>query len=76
MSPPIPSKLSDILNWAKRYRLTEKDMEVVRYMEESYDKKLYEFLNNNNITILCFVIKDFYSNNLSGYLFKPYHNQN
>jgi hypothetical protein len=44
-------KLSDILNGAKRYRLTEKGIEAIRHMEESYDKSLYDFLNNNNITI-------------------------
>jgi predicted transcriptional regulator len=43
--------LSDILNGAKRYRLTEKGIEAVNHMENSYDKALYEFLNNNNITI-------------------------
>jgi hypothetical protein len=44
-------RLSDILNGAKRYRLTEKGVEAISYMEESYDKSLYEFLNDNNITI-------------------------
>jgi len=43
--------LSDILNGAKRYRLTEKGIEALSHMEESYDKTLYEFLNNNNISL-------------------------
>jgi hypothetical protein len=43
--------LSDILNGAKRYRLTEKGVEVLSHMEESYDKALYVFLNENNISI-------------------------
>ena len=43
--------LSDILNGAKRYRLTEKGIEAVNQMKESYDVALYEFLNENNITI-------------------------
>jgi hypothetical protein len=44
-------RLSDILNGAKRYRLTEKGVEALSHMEESYDRALYEFLNNNNISI-------------------------
>jgi hypothetical protein len=43
--------LYDILNGAKRYRLTEKGIEAINHMEESYDKCLYEFLNNNNICL-------------------------
>jgi predicted transcriptional regulator len=43
--------LSDILNGAKRYRLTEKGIEAVRNMEESYDKSLYEFLNSYSISL-------------------------
>jgi hypothetical protein len=43
--------LSDLLNGAKRYRLTEKGIEAIRHMEESYDKSLYQFLNNYNISI-------------------------
>ena len=43
--------LSDILNGAKRYRLTEKGIEAIRHMEESYDKSLYEFLNNYGISL-------------------------
>jgi len=42
--------LSDILNGAKRYRLTEKSIEALSHMEESYDKSLYVFLNSYNIT--------------------------
>jgi hypothetical protein len=33
--------LSDVLNEAKRYRLTEKGIEAIGHMEESYDKALY-----------------------------------
>ncbi len=44
-------RLSDILNGAKRYRLTEKGIEAIYHMEESYDKSLYVFLNNYNISI-------------------------
>ena len=44
-------RLSDILNGAKRYRLTEKGIEAVRNMQESYDLELYKFLNENNISI-------------------------
>jgi hypothetical protein len=43
--------LSDVLNGAKRYRLTEKGIEALSHMEESYDRSLYEFLNNYNISI-------------------------
>ena len=43
--------LSDIFNGAKRYRLTEKGIEAISHMEESYDKALYMFLNNYNISI-------------------------
>jgi len=43
--------LSDIINGAKRYKLTVKGIEAIGYMEESYDKALYVFLNNYNISI-------------------------
>jgi hypothetical protein len=43
--------LSDILNGAKRYRLTEKGIEALSHMEESYDKSLYEFLNSYSISL-------------------------
>ena len=43
--------LSDILNGAKRYKLTEKGIEALSHMEESYDKALYQFLNNYSISI-------------------------
>ena len=43
--------MSDILNGSKRYRLTEKGIEAISHMEDSYDKCLYVFLNNYNI---CF----------------------
>jgi hypothetical protein len=43
--------LSDVLNGANRYRLTEKGIEAISHMEESYDKELYVFLNKNNITL-------------------------
>ena len=43
--------LSDVLNGAKRYRLTEKGIEALSHMEGSYDKALYDFLNNYNISI-------------------------
>jgi hypothetical protein len=43
--------LSDILNGAKRYKLTMKGYDAIRYMEESYDKALYVFLNSYNISI-------------------------
>ena len=43
--------LSDILNGAKRYKLTVKGIEAIGYMEESYDKCLYVFLNNYNISL-------------------------
>jgi hypothetical protein len=42
---------SDVLNGAKRYRLTEKGIEAISHMEESYDKALYEFLNNYGISV-------------------------
>jgi hypothetical protein len=44
-------RLSDILNGAKRYRLTEKGIKALSHMEESYDRALYVFLNGNNISI-------------------------
>ena len=43
--------MSDILNGAKRYRLTEKGIEAIGYMEESYDKELYVFLNGYSISV-------------------------
>ena len=43
--------LSDILNGAKRYRLTMKGYEAVCGMQESYDLELYKFLNDNNISL-------------------------
>jgi len=43
--------LSDVLNGAKRYRLTEKGIEALSHMEISYDKSLYEFLNNYSISL-------------------------
>jgi predicted transcriptional regulator len=43
--------MSDILNGAKRYSLTEKGIVAISHMEESYDKSLYVFLNNYNISI-------------------------
>jgi hypothetical protein len=43
--------LSDILNGAKRYRLTGKGIDAVRSMEDSYDKSLYMFLNSCNISV-------------------------
>ena len=43
--------LSDVLNGAKRYRLTEKGIEAVKSMDISYDMALYRFLNENNITL-------------------------
>ena len=43
--------LSDILNGAKRYRLTEKGIEAISHMEESYDKSLYVFLNSYSISL-------------------------
>jgi len=43
--------LSDILKRAKRYRLTQKGIEAVSYMEECYDKSLYDFLNSYSISV-------------------------
>ena len=43
--------LSDVLNGAKRYKLTEKGIEALSHMEESYDKSLYQFLNSYNISL-------------------------
>jgi hypothetical protein len=43
--------LSDVLNGARRYRLTMKGYDAVSYMKESYDLALYVFLNDNNISI-------------------------
>ena len=43
--------LCDILNGAKRYKLTVKGIEAVNYIEQSYDVELYKFLNYYSITI-------------------------
>ena len=43
--------LSDILNGAKRYRLIQKVIEAVSYMQECYDKELYKFLNDSRISV-------------------------
>ena len=43
--------LSDVLNGAKRYRLTENGIEAIRHMEESFDQALYVFLNRYRISI-------------------------
>jgi predicted transcriptional regulator len=43
--------LSDILNGAKRYKLTMKGYDAVSYMQESYDQALYVFLNAYNISL-------------------------
>jgi predicted transcriptional regulator len=43
--------LFDVLKGAKRYRLTEKGIEAVSYMQESYDKALYKFTQDNNIVL-------------------------
>jgi len=43
--------VSDILNGAKRYKLTVKGYDAVCYMQKSYDMALYEFLNNYNISL-------------------------
>jgi hypothetical protein len=43
--------LSDILNGAMRYRLTEKGIEAVSHMQENYEKALYEFTQDNNIIL-------------------------
>jgi predicted transcriptional regulator len=43
--------LSDILNGAKRYRLTAKGIEAVNHIQESYDKALYKFTQDNNIIL-------------------------
>jgi len=43
--------LSDILNGAKRYKLTVKGYDAVSYMQETYDLSLYKFLNDYNIVI-------------------------
>jgi hypothetical protein len=44
-------RLSDILNGAKRYRLTAKGIEAISNIENSYDKSLYEFLNSYSISL-------------------------
>jgi hypothetical protein len=43
--------LSDILNGAKRFRLTVKGYDAISCMKDSYDTSLYVFLNDTNITI-------------------------
>lgn len=43
--------LSDVLNGAKRYRLTEKGVEAISHMEICYDRTLYEFLNSYGISV-------------------------
>ena len=43
--------MSDILNGAKRYRLTVKGYDAVSYMQETYDMSLNEFLNDYNISL-------------------------
>jgi predicted transcriptional regulator len=42
--------MSDILNGAKRYKLTEKGIEAIGHMDTCYDKALYEFLNSYGIS--------------------------
>jgi aromatic ring-opening dioxygenase LigB subunit len=42
--------MSDIINGAKSHRLTEKGNNALSHMESSYDKPLYEFLNDYNIS--------------------------
>ena len=43
--------LSDILNGAKRYQLTEKGIEAISHMQESYDKALYKYIQDNKIIL-------------------------
>ena len=43
--------LSDILNGAKRFRLSKNGIEAISQKEESYDKSLFEFLRSYNISI-------------------------
>jgi hypothetical protein len=43
--------MSDILNGAKRYRLTAKGIEAISNMQNSYDNALYVFLNENSISV-------------------------
>jgi len=43
--------LFDVINGAKRYRLTEKGIEEVNHMQESYEKALYKFTQDNNIVL-------------------------
>jgi hypothetical protein len=43
--------LSDIINGAKRYRLSEKSIEAVSHMQESYEMALYKFTQDNNIVL-------------------------
>ena len=42
--------MSDILNEAKRHSLTDKGIDALSHLEASYDKSLYEFLNDYNIS--------------------------
>jgi hypothetical protein len=43
--------LFDILKGALRYRLTEKGIEAVNHMQESYNEALYKFTQDNNIIL-------------------------
>jgi hypothetical protein len=43
--------LADILNGAKRFRLTEKGIEAVSHMQENYEMALYKFTQDNNIVL-------------------------
>ena len=43
--------LSDILNGAKRYQLTQKGIEAISHMQESYDKALYNYILDNKIIL-------------------------
>jgi predicted transcriptional regulator len=43
--------MSDILNGAKRYKLTVKGYDAISYMQETYDMSLYKFLNDYSISI-------------------------
>jgi hypothetical protein len=43
--------LFDVLNGAKRYRLTTKGIEAVSHMQESYNNALYKFTQDNNIIL-------------------------
>jgi len=43
--------LSDVLNGANRYRLTDFGINAINDIEESYNKSLYSFCKNNNISL-------------------------